>query len=186
MILSPAPRSQTQHQPKGITEDDTALFALLAVAGMAGLTGCASTQKSCGSLGQCADCASSDCAPSTDTCESGCSDGCGSGCSGGCGSGCYDSCNIFSSGCGMPCGCGIAMRRPLRAIGLRMKGGAAGMLGGMGGMRGMGGMGGGAPRGWDGQRAMVSGPATGAVTYPYYTVRGPRDFLALDPRPIGP
>ena len=31
-----------------------------------------------------------------------------------------------------------------------------------------------------------SGPATGAMTYPYYTVRGPRDFLAGDPRPIGP
>lgn len=30
------------------------------------------------------------------------------------------------------------------------------------------------------------GPATGAVTYPYYTTRGPRDFLAKDPRSIGP
>ena len=30
------------------------------------------------------------------------------------------------------------------------------------------------------------GPPTGAVTYPYYTVRGPRDFLAREPRPIGP
>jgi hypothetical protein len=30
------------------------------------------------------------------------------------------------------------------------------------------------------------GPPAGAVTYPYYTVRGPRDFLARDPRPIGP
>lgn len=30
------------------------------------------------------------------------------------------------------------------------------------------------------------GPTTGAITYPYYTVRGPRDFLAADPRPIGP
>jgi len=30
------------------------------------------------------------------------------------------------------------------------------------------------------------GPPTGAVTYPYYTVRGPRDFLAGDVRPIGP
>ena len=28
--------------------------------------------------------------------------------------------------------------------------------------------------------------ATGAITYPYYTVRGPRDFLASDPRSIGP
>jgi hypothetical protein len=30
------------------------------------------------------------------------------------------------------------------------------------------------------------GPPTGAITYPYYTVRGPRDFLASDPRPVGP
>jgi hypothetical protein len=30
------------------------------------------------------------------------------------------------------------------------------------------------------------GPPIGAITYPYYTVRGPRDFLARNPRPIGP
>lgn len=29
-------------------------------------------------------------------------------------------------------------------------------------------------------------PATGAVTYPYYTTRGPRDFLARNPPSIGP
>ncbi len=28
--------------------------------------------------------------------------------------------------------------------------------------------------------------ATGAITYPYYTSRGPRDFLATNPRSIGP
>ena len=43
---------------------------------------------------------------------------------------------------------------------------------------------------WDGypqaQQVMDPGPPSGAVTYPYYTVRGPRDFLARDPRPIGP
>ena len=32
----------------------------------------------------------------------------------------------------------------------------------------------------------ASGPASGAVTYPYYTTRGPRDFLARDPGTIGP
>ncbi len=31
-----------------------------------------------------------------------------------------------------------------------------------------------------------AGPPTGAVTYPYYTTRGPRDFLASNPRGIGP
>jgi hypothetical protein len=30
------------------------------------------------------------------------------------------------------------------------------------------------------------GPTTGAVTYPYYTTRGPRDFLAANPPGIGP
>jgi hypothetical protein len=30
------------------------------------------------------------------------------------------------------------------------------------------------------------GPASGAVTYPYYTTRGPRDFLAKNPASIGP
>jgi len=47
---------------------------------------------------------------------------------------------------------------------------------------------------WDGcgpnnpgrQEAFRPGPPSGAVTYPYYTVRGPRDFLAQNPRPIGP
>jgi hypothetical protein len=34
--------------------------------------------------------------------------------------------------------------------------------------------------------AAQAGPATGAVTYPYYTTRGPRDFLAKNPPSIGP
>ena len=32
----------------------------------------------------------------------------------------------------------------------------------------------------------AAGPPTGATTYPYYTNRGPRDFLARNPRDIGP
>jgi hypothetical protein len=36
------------------------------------------------------------------------------------------------------------------------------------------------------QEVAAPGPATGAVTYPYYTVRGPRDFLAKGPSSIGP
>jgi len=35
-------------------------------------------------------------------------------------------------------------------------------------------------------RATDPGPAVGAITYPYYTVRGPRDFLAKNPPSIGP
>lgn len=36
------------------------------------------------------------------------------------------------------------------------------------------------------QEQPAAGPATGAVTYPYYTTRGPRDFLAKNPQSIGP
>lgn len=32
----------------------------------------------------------------------------------------------------------------------------------------------------------VSGPPVGTVVYPYYTVRGPRDFLLANPPPLGP
>jgi len=31
-----------------------------------------------------------------------------------------------------------------------------------------------------------AGPPSGATSYPYYTTRGPRDFFASNPRPIGP
>ena len=34
--------------------------------------------------------------------------------------------------------------------------------------------------------AFNPGPATPTVTYPYYTVRGPRDFLLPNPPPLGP
>jgi hypothetical protein len=32
----------------------------------------------------------------------------------------------------------------------------------------------------------AAGPATGAVTYPYYTIRGPRDYFLKNPQSIGP
>jgi hypothetical protein len=35
-------------------------------------------------------------------------------------------------------------------------------------------------------RGAAPGPLTGAVAYPYYTTRGPRDFLARNPGSIGP
>ncbi len=37
-----------------------------------------------------------------------------------------------------------------------------------------------------GEYEFAAGPPTGGVTYPYYTNRGPRDFLARTPRDIGP
>jgi len=36
------------------------------------------------------------------------------------------------------------------------------------------------------RESLPPGPPTGAVAYPYYTNRGPRDFLARDPQSIGP
>jgi hypothetical protein len=35
-------------------------------------------------------------------------------------------------------------------------------------------------------QAAEAGPPSGTVTYPYYTTRGPRDFLAKNPQSIGP
>ena len=37
-----------------------------------------------------------------------------------------------------------------------------------------------------GAQAFNPGPPIGSVAYPYYTIRGPRDFLASDPPSIGP
>ncbi len=37
-----------------------------------------------------------------------------------------------------------------------------------------------------GEEAGPPGPPVGTVTYPYYTTRGPRDFLAKNPPSIGP
>lgn len=37
-----------------------------------------------------------------------------------------------------------------------------------------------------GEYEFAAGPPTGGVAYPYYTNRGPRDFLARNPRSIGP
>ena len=42
------------------------------------------------------------------------------------------------------------------------------------------------PRASDNAGRFAPGPPTGAVTYPYYTTRGPRDFLAQKPESIGP
>jgi len=37
-----------------------------------------------------------------------------------------------------------------------------------------------------GEEGITPGPPTGTITYPYYTIRGPRDFLADNPPSIGP
>lgn len=59
------------------------------------------------------------------------------------------------------------------------------MAQGHGGMHGgmAGGMGGGIHGGM--QQPINPGPPTGTVAYPYYTHRGPRDFLLDNPPSIG-
>lgn len=105
---------------------------------------------------------------------------CGGGCGGGCGSDCYD--------------CGMA--------GNSVVGGGPGyaQAGPQGHGNGYGGPGAmvaqshpaeGHPlmhqrRNAGGQYKFAAGPPTAGVTYPYYTNRGPRDFLARNPRSIGP
>ena len=39
---------------------------------------------------------------------------------------------------------------------------------------------------FDDNQCHTPGPASGSVAYPYYTVRGPRDFLVSNPPSIGP
>lgn len=69
------------------------------------------------------------------------------------------------------------------------QGGCGGNCGGL-----LGGLGGGpisqevrATQGWRHQapEAGPAGPPTGATAYPYYTLRGPRDFLTNNPPSIG-
>ena len=122
--------------------------------------------------------------------------GCGGGCGGGgCGGGCSDCGGYSGPNGGGPMGAQMA--------------GQAGMSGQQGmppaamGGPGMGGPGMGGPgmakrhpaqghphayqrRDAGGEYEFAAGPPTGAVTYPYYTTRGPRDFLARNPRSIGP
>ena len=92
---------------------------------------------------------------------------------GGCGSvdyaGCYDTCGQMGyETCGQP------------------NAGLGGLLGmDAGSCRGCGGLCCGLCSGRR-RQAYTPGPPVGTVTYPYYTTRGPRDFLAATPPSIGP
>lgn len=109
-------------------------------------------------------------------CKGGCGGSCGA-CGGGvCQGGCGGSCGVATGGCGR-CGCGGPLCR-------------AGALGWQqGGLDysshlhpGLLGHGAGAALN---NRPFTPGPPSAQVGYPYYTVRGPRDFLACDPPSIG-
>jgi len=93
---------------------------------------------------------------------------------------------VTSVGCASRCGnaqCGQCNQAQCRQ-------GHCGLLGGRhgggGGLGGGGGFGQGGPGGPGGGDMYSGGPPTPTVVYPYYTTRGPRDFLSANPRGIGP
>ncbi|OHB69876.1 MAG: hypothetical protein A2V70_02310 [Planctomycetes bacterium RBG_13_63_9] len=107
---------------------------------------------------------------------SGCCCGGGGGCFGGrpgSGYGEYAACN---TGGEMPCdtcgpaGCDTCSQVECQTC-ARPDPGLGGLVGGLAG---------------GGGQMNTPGPPTGAITYPYYTSRGPRDFLAQNPPSIGP
>ena len=132
--------------------------------------------------------------------------GCAYGNAGPCGSGGCGACGYGGSGCGCA-DCGCAGGSVAGASGYAQNGGDGGgpMVAQRGG-RAMNGNGyynqgpmmadGGHPaqghpfvkqrRDSDDTYEFAAGPPTGATTYPYYTNRGPRDYLARNPRSIGP
>jgi hypothetical protein len=139
--------------------------------------------------------------------------GCGSGCGSGCGP-CGPACGPCGGGCGPACGYNSGPRHPSCCdcdctqggpppgyYGQQASYGPQGNCGqgncaqgncGPGGYCGQPGYGG-QPIGGQGRSICAnrfvpanSGPPTGAITYPYYTTRGPRDFLAANPGSIGP
>lgn len=106
-----------------------------------------------------------DCCPMDCCCEPGCS--CESGqCCGGCNGDCCNSCG--------------GNQRSCRKRGRLLEGKAmctvCGIASGFCPHRG----------GYPEQTTFNPGPPTGQVAYPYYTVRGPRDFLMCNPASIGP
>lgn len=103
-----------------------------------------------------------------DGCELACDDGCAGGCAGGYDGGCYSgdgscSSNGRCNACGGS-GCGLCQRIAGRV--------ACGLC----------------PHstGYPASYNFAPSPPTGQVAYPYYTVRGPRDFLRNNPPSIGP
>jgi hypothetical protein len=94
------------------------------------------------------------------------------GCAGGPGSkkGCRDGCNGNCNQCGLATNYDNGVTAHGDPCG---RGGGGPMAGGHQNMN---------PRAFAGP----SGPPTAAITYPYYTTRGPRDFLQDNPRTIGP
>lgn len=131
----------------------------------------------------------------------------GGGCGGGCGGYGHEGPGCSSCGGGGGCGAGGCSSGNCGGGGCSDCGYAGGTVTGPGGQYAQGQRQGGSgypPQGMASQRPaqghplvrqrrdsgddyeFAAGPPTGATTYPYYTNRGPRDFLARNPRDIGP
>jgi len=170
------------------------IFGLLAVTVLAGSTGCCCLDRLfCWGCNGCGGCGYGNEGP----CYGGCG-GCGGGCSS-CGGGCGGGCSDCGYAGGSVNGGGYASRS---ANGGGYANGPPGGAYAGGPQGGQGGQGG--PRVMVNNRPanghpfvkqrrdsgddyeFAAGPPTGATTYPYYTNRGPRDFLARNPRDIGP
>ncbi|HEV3138210.1 MAG TPA: hypothetical protein VGZ26_09900 [Pirellulales bacterium] len=110
---------------------------------------------------------------------------------------------LFCGGCRGGCGYGYGNEGPCQSCGYGGGGGGCSDCGQYGGSSGgpqgqapMQGMARRRPaqghpmvqqrRDADGDYEFAAGPPTGSTTYPYYTNRGPRDFLARNPQSIGP
>lgn len=108
-----------------------------------------------------------------------CQDGCG--CPGGCGGACA-SCPNGQCANGQ-CGECDGHPDPYEILHLGQQGPSqrSGVLSWLGYHNGPGG-----PLAGAGDAQAAPGPSAGAVSYPYYTNRGPRDFLSPNPRGIGP
>lgn len=133
------------------------LLALSAITLLAGLNGCCWPR--CPGIPGCILGGGRNCLSKCEGCDSACAvgcDGCGDAGCEACGEAGYETCG--EAGCGI---CG------------GLKAGLSGLLGCF-------------RCGGHGEEAFTPGPPTGAITYPYYTNRGARDFLAESPPSIGP
>ena len=146
---------------------------------------------SCDSACDCGDCCECTCGCPEDCCCE-CSCGCAEDCCCGdecCGDGCCGECCDCDNG-----GCGLIDR-------MRCRGGC-GLGGGCGACSACGGRGCGLCQrvagrlaaggccphsgGYPASYNFTPGPQSGQTAYPYYTTRGPRDFLMCNPAPLGP
>ena len=145
---------------KELPDMKRATFSVLTLIVLAGLSGCACHQHFPAS------CVGGDC--SACPCPGGCSCGAAQpGCCGAAQAGCGGAAQPASAACEAPCDpCDPAAKKHhcfLAGLFCHKK-----------------------PPAVNEQPAVDSGPPAGAITYPYYTVRGPRDFLAKNPPSIGP